>query len=104
MNIVYVNHGAWKDYVFRVPDDLIKHIHKGDIVAVETIRGVATGVCATGVISGEGAIDKAKIDGAYIPLKPVIGKLYPELKAIAIRDIQNAITEFLVDPSDDLPF
>jgi hypothetical protein len=101
MNIIYVNHGSYKDYVFRVPDDLVKHIHKGDIVAVETMHGVAVGVCKTGIINGEGALDKAAMDGAYSPLKPVIGKLYPELKNAVIRKL----VETLMDShDDDLPF
>jgi hypothetical protein len=99
MNIVYVNHGFGKDYVFRVPDDMVKHIHKGDTVVAETMYGISTGVCTTGVISGEGALDRAQMDGAYTPLKPIIGKLYPELRDVVVREIINTLEE-----SSDVPF
>jgi hypothetical protein len=104
MNIVFVNHGIGKDFAFRVPDELACHIHKGDTVVVETMRGISTGVCRTGIVSGDGALDKAMQDGAYTPLKPVIGKLYPELKAVIMRDMQTAIIEIFTESSDEMPF
>ena len=104
MNIVYVNHGTGKDYAFYVPDEMAKYIKKNDVVVVETMHGISTGICKTGVICGEGALDKAIQDGAYMPIKPVIGKLYSELKAIFIRELQVALEETFMKQQDELPF
>jgi hypothetical protein len=104
MNIVYVNHGAGKDFAFRVPDEMVKHIHKGDIVVCETMYGVKVGICQTGVITGDGALDKAISDGAYQPLKPIIGKLYPELKPVIVEDIRRLIMKGLAESNDKMPF
>lgn len=108
MNIVFVKHDpAGKEYAFSVPAEMAKHVYKGDTVVVETMRGISTGIATTGVITGEGALDKAVNDGAYVPLKPVIGKLYPELRAIIKRDLQIMFAEYFgvaQNGSDELPF
>lgn len=102
MNIVFVKHYSGKDFAFRVPNELVPHIKKGDTVVVETMRGVTTGICQTGVISGDGALDVALAQGAYLPLKPVIGKSYPELQEVLLNGMRQKVID-LFDISE-LPF
>lgn len=73
MNIILVNHfGSKKDYAFRVPDEIASHIKKGDVLVVETRKGVDIGLAVSGIIGGDGAIDVANRVGAN-GLRPVIG-------------------------------
>ena len=107
MNIVFVKHKPdGREFAFYVPNELVKHINKGDTVVVETIHGISTGVASTGVVTGEGALDKAINDGAYMPIKPVIGKLYPELRAVIKNELQMMFMEHFNGVRDvsDVPF
>ena len=80
MNIVFVNHGQSKKmYAFEVPDFLVSRIQKGMYVLVETRKGPCVALTVTGVISGEGALDIAQMNGARFPLAPVVSAITPEV-------------------------
>jgi len=103
MNIIYIDHGNGKDFIFRVSDEMVKHVHKGDTVVTETMYGIATGVCKTDVVKihNDDAVYFARTHGAYLPFKHIIGKLYPELEGIVIR---NMLDRLMKSKNDDLPF
>lgn len=74
MNIVFVKHSnSPKEFAFYVPDELIPFVKKGQGVLCSTMYGLAYATTTTGVISGDGAYDVAIANGAYIPLKPIVG-------------------------------
>lgn len=75
MNIVLVKHNQFspKRYCFFVPDKFVYVIHKDDKVLCDTSYGTEYGIATTGVISGEGAMDIAKLNGATFPLKEICG-------------------------------
>ena len=73
MNIVFVKHDSDKLFAFSVPKQLVPYLKKGQGVLCETMRGLAYGQTITGVISGEMALDFATANGAYFPLRPIVG-------------------------------
>lgn len=80
MNIVLVKHNDQpKQFAFYVPDELIPFVKKDQGVLCQTMRGLAYGTTTTGVITGDGAKDIAIANGAYIPLKPIVGIDHPAL-------------------------
>lgn len=73
MNIIFAKHdGCHDEYCFKVPDNLATHISKGDILLVNTRRGIDIATASTNIVSGDGAVDVAIKNGAYLPLKTVI--------------------------------
>lgn len=106
MNIIFAKHYAAKAFAFEVPEHLAGRLKKGDILLVNTNRGDELATATTGVIGGEGAMDIAKANGAYEPLKSVISYLSPEMeKYIMVRARDRVITA-LSDSitKDPLPF
>ncbi len=94
MNIVFVKHDTAAEFAFKVPDEMAEYIHKGQTVFVKTMRGLCEATTTTNVISGDGAIDIAMKNGAYQPLKPVVGFIpesYRQKADEAIR--QEAMVE-----------
>lgn len=80
MNVVLVNHGDNKKmYAFEVPDFLVSRIKKAMYVLVETRKGPCVALTVTGVISGEGALDIAQMNGARFPLAPATSAITPEV-------------------------
>lgn len=97
MNIVFVIHGENKKmYAFEVPDFLVSRIKKGMHVLVETRKCPRVALAVTGVISGEGALDIAKMNGARIPLAPVVSVITPEVVSYIEKKFADAIAD-LVD-------
>lgn len=94
MNIIMVQHFSGKDYAFRVPDEIVPYAQKGQIVLVETARGVSVGVATTDVISGKGSRDIAIKNGAYEPLKPVIGIAHNALVDVIKNDIKDRLINY----------
>lgn len=74
MNIVFVKHheNDQKTYCFSVASQYAKTLKKGDLVLCQTRRGIQPGILATGVISGDGAVDIARNHGATFPLKKIL--------------------------------
>lgn len=73
MNIVFVKHGKKnKRYAFEVPDFLVSRVTKGMELLVEAKNGLQIGTAVSGVISGDGALDVARENGARVPLAPVV--------------------------------
>lgn len=74
MNIVFVKHPATaRSFCFAVPDHIAPFIHKGVEVLCDTRNGIQIGTAQTGIITGDGAKDLAKQNGATFPLKNVVG-------------------------------
>ncbi len=72
MNIVFVQHiGSPKEYCFSVPDHLTGVVKRGMRVMCKTARGEEIGIVKTGVITGDGAADIAKLHGAHFPLAEI---------------------------------
>lgn len=113
MNIIFARHdGCQKDFCWQVPDNLKDYISKGDILHVETMRGLDIATAATGVISGDGARDIAESKGAYFPLKSVVSFVNKDLeKYILHKDLMYAVKKMNITMSrredmllDELPF
>lgn len=86
MNIVFVKHGKKnKRYAFEVPDFLVSRITKGMELLVETKNGLQIGTAVSGVISGDGALDVARENGARVPLAPVVSIIPREV----VRHVQE---------------
>ena len=75
MNIVFVKHkdDQNRQFCFAVSERLAPFVHKGVELLCNTRYGAQAAVAQTGVISGEGAEDLAKQNGATFPLRDVIG-------------------------------
>lgn len=91
LNVVFVKHGGSKEYCFEVPNDLVPYIKSGTTVLVNTKRGLDVGEATTGVISGPGARDVAKKNGAYFPLAKVISFLSDEFRKVCRNEIVQTI-------------
>lgn len=72
-NLVFVNHGTDKNYLFQVPSMI--RLKKGEKVFVDTSQGECIGTCVSNsFIVGEYETDCIVVaTGAYKPLKNVIG-------------------------------
>lgn len=80
MNIVFVKHaGNNKKYAFEVPDFLVEYIKPGMDVLVKNARGFCIAHTISGVISGNGALDAAKMLGMREPTQPVISIITDEV-------------------------
>lgn len=96
MNVVLVNHGDNKKmYAFEVPDFLVSRIKKAMYILVETRKGPRVALAVTGVISGEGALDIAKMNGARIPLAPVVSVITPEVVSYIEKKFADAIADLV---------
>lgn len=107
MNIVFVRHGASKEYCFEVPSELVPYIVRGMMVLVETQRGLDIGTTTTGVISGDGARDVADNKGAYFPLKSVVSFLDNRFRDVIKNEIVSVLHTTYCKPyptSTNLPF
>lgn len=94
MNIVFVKHGTSREFAFRVPDEMATYIKKDQGVLCDTIRGLDYGTTTTGVINGDGALDIAIKNGAYLPLKSIIGIEHPAFANSA--EIRRIVTDEVV--------
>jgi hypothetical protein len=107
MNVLLVKHnGCDKNFAFSVSDELASYIRKDDQVIVKTMRGIQLGTAVTGIIKGDGAVDIAISNGAYLPLKPVIGVIPNSIKEAIRNEIVNKIIELIKSNIDinDIPF
>lgn len=77
MNIAFVKLDGCdrKEYCFEVPDCLLPYIKKGTKVRCDTIRGNQLGTVTVSPMSGDGAKEIAKENGARFPLKKIIGAI-----------------------------
>ena len=74
MNIVMVKHnGDNRQYCFEVPDGLVSKIKNGSRLLCATRRGQQPAIAQAGVISGDGAEDIARQNGAKFPLAKIVG-------------------------------
>lgn len=74
MNIILVKHpDSAKLYCFSVPDHLATSVRRGSKVICNTARGMEVGIVKTGVITGSGAEDVARLNGARFPLADIDG-------------------------------
>lgn len=72
MNIILVKHpDSAKLYCFSVPDHLATSVRRGSKVICNTARGMKVGIAMTGVITGDGAEDVAKLHCAHFPLAEI---------------------------------
>ena len=68
MRTVFAKHKDTKEYLFRVPKH-IKRIKQGDLLAVETSKGLSLAIATTEMQECSELI--AEKLGAYLPLKEV---------------------------------
>lgn len=68
MKVIFAKHIETKEYLFKVPSH-IKKINKGDILAVNTMRGLSLAIATTEIQDCSELI--AQKIGAYLPLKEV---------------------------------
>lgn len=109
MNVIYGKHdGCSKEFVWEVPGEMKDYILKGDLLLVDTARGIDVVTATTGVISGDGARDVAEKNGAYFPLKRVISFVDSNLKVVLIEKYKRAMIEhvagFNYDEEPALPY
>lgn len=110
MNVVWVRHGNSKPFAFEVPGALKPYISKGTNVLCSTMRGLQFGTAVTDVISGESILDVAVINGAYLPLKSVVGfanEAYAQDGAIkdkVLTGFIDDVSERLRAKKDEFPF
>lgn len=80
MNIIFCKHpNKSHQFAFTVPDNLVPYITKDMDVLVETKKGLQMARTVTGIFSGDGAMDVAKQNGAYEPIKPVVSIMSKEV-------------------------
>lgn len=104
MNIIFVKHGTSREFAFRVPNELAPYIKKGQGVLCNTMRGLDYGTTTTGVISGDGALDIALKNGAYLPLKPIVGFEHDILRNAVINECIAKLSEKFGQPQNSIPF
>ena len=107
MNIIYAKHdGCDKEFCWQVPDSMVQYIRKGDVLLVETYRGVDVAIATTGVISGDGTKDIAEKAGAYFPLRFVISFVDSHLKSYLTNMVRNDLISVIktYNTNLDLPF
>lgn len=111
MNIIFARHdGCQKDFCWQVPDNLKDYISKGDILLVNTMRGLDIATATTGVVSGDGAMDIASSSGAYFPLKSVVSFVNKDLKRYIANQIKMKVAQSVnavlneEDCGNNLPF
>jgi hypothetical protein len=87
MDIIFGKHdGCNQEYCWTVPKQFINDVSKGCIMLVDTIHGKQIARATTDVISGKGAEDIALRQGAYHPIKSVIGVVTAEMREYIVRD------------------
>lgn len=96
--LVFAKHdGCVEEFLFAVPYDI--EVHKGDVILVDTMRGLAVATATTEMFEGRDIDEVAQKFGAYLPLKEVkqvAGKQIQEyLRKKALRDIWSVIKEVL---------
>lgn len=107
MNIIYAKHdGCDKEFCWQVPDSMVQYIHKGDILLVDTYRGLDIATAITGVVSGDGTKDIAEKSGAYFPLRSVISFVDSRLKSYVTNLVSHDMIKILKEYNSDivLPF
>lgn len=73
MNIIFARYDSnAQRYCFYVPESVTKKIEEGDILKVQTRYGNKFAIAITGIISGEGTDEVARMNGASFPLEPVL--------------------------------
>ena len=103
MNIVFAKHGMiGPAYCFEVPDQMVKHIKVGTELYVDTMQGASMATATTGVVTGDGAEDVARQNGAYFPLKQVLSFLNKDM----IRYVENSLMRRIRDvlTVEEIPF
>lgn len=99
MNIVFAKHSNQaKVFCFSVPDCMVPHIANGTDVLVDTARGKSMATTTTGVISGAGAVDLARQNGATEPLRSVLSFVDPMIRAHVNADALKLIQQALTPP------
>lgn len=109
MNIIFVKHDCCeKEFCFEVPENMAKEISKGDILLVNTMKGVDIATAITGVVSGDGVLDVATNKGAYLPLKSVISfaniQMINYISRKNSREIIERIMANMPENEQNLPF
>ena len=103
MNIVLVKHKTAQEFAFCVPDELAPYIKKGQGVLCQTMRGLDYGITTTGVFSGDGALDIAFKNGAYLPLKPIVGFEHELMRNVVIDECVERLSKKYRLPQKQLP-
>ena len=80
-----------KEFVFSISAELADRIKPGDKMLVATSKGDKIVIATTHALSGEGANDIAKKNGATFPLKPVLGYVFPVLVQSIREDVAKEI-------------
>lgn len=78
-NVVFIRHdGSFDTYLFEVPANIT--LKEGEKVIVETKYGETDGVCACDsfTLCGDSLMAVMKVHSAYLPLKPVVGRVRVE--------------------------
>lgn len=105
MKIIAAKHfGNDKVYFFSCPQRWhLTSIEKGDLLFVDTIDGRKPAIAASGIMEGERADEFAKLFGAYLPLKPVVGAVKRE-NAITLISAPGWEKHYLNNSDEDLPW
>lgn len=107
INVIKAKHeGCNKEFFFSVTDDQKKKIQKGDILLVDTKRGIkfATALCDPFTLEDE-AINLLLAAGAYFPLKPVIEYCGNEMRSYIIcQYLKSALKQEEYNCPEYLPF
>ena len=98
MNIIFAKHATHqKRFAFIVPNELVPHIKKDMDVLVETKKGLQMARTVTGIFTGDGAMDVATQNGAYMPLKPVVSIVSKEMLAVIRASVQGELRKAIFD-------
>jgi hypothetical protein len=109
LNIIFAKHDCCdKEFCFEVPDSMAKYIVKGDILLVDTLKGITLATATSSVVAGNGAEDVALKSGAYLPLKRVISfadqKMQTYIKNQTIASAINLLNKEMTNCDLELPF
>ena len=111
-NLVLVTHNGNDKYVFNIPEYLNKYVHKDVTVVCETKLGLCVGKVISEPISGDGALDFAKLNGAYKPIKNIVGVIpdnvvrgYQQREKDRIKEsLMNEVNKIVGDEDYGIPF